>query len=415
MAPLVGNAYQVAESHGMVAGKVSGAGGSSFLMTIVDPRRRIGVTRGLPSNAGDRPCLASPRRLGPQPGGSMRTRRREPMLRRLRRMQCGMPLRVAIPRVAPAVLVVIAVIACGSDHVRPSSASNTTVLNTGIQEDHCTGANTVAAFGDSLTYALTKDGGRWAQASPTWLDTMAADLGGWCTFNGGVPSEGSAEIAVRQGGLRPRVTLSGNQITASGDEVPITAVSPSDGWSLDSNAGVLPVHGTLAGVAGNLQHRPASDTHTWSFLPDAAPTSPVSVPMGTEFLGDRELGVEDALQVIWAGTNNAVQHDAIKRDIAAMVRSLAPSARYLVIGTIPGIKDDLAATYGPRFVDLRGWLSTHGLTAAGIRSPTADDLSAVAAGGIPPSLTVEAGHFTQAGYDAIGHHLATVVVGLGWD
>jgi D-glycero-alpha-D-manno-heptose-7-phosphate kinase len=39
-------AYYVAQSHGMVAGKVSGAGGGGFLMMIVVPRRRIVVTRG---------------------------------------------------------------------------------------------------------------------------------------------------------------------------------------------------------------------------------------------------------------------------------------------------------------------------------------------------------------------------------
>ena len=45
-------AYHVAESHGMVAGKVSGAGGGGFLMMIVDPRRRIEVTRSLERECG---------------------------------------------------------------------------------------------------------------------------------------------------------------------------------------------------------------------------------------------------------------------------------------------------------------------------------------------------------------------------
>jgi D-glycero-alpha-D-manno-heptose-7-phosphate kinase len=53
------SAYQVAEAHGMVAGKVSGAGGGGFLMMIVDPRRRIEVTRSLQSECGGSvvPCL----------------------------------------------------------------------------------------------------------------------------------------------------------------------------------------------------------------------------------------------------------------------------------------------------------------------------------------------------------------------
>ena len=43
----------------MVAGKVSGAGGGGFLMMIVDPRRRIEVTRHLEQECGGSviPCL----------------------------------------------------------------------------------------------------------------------------------------------------------------------------------------------------------------------------------------------------------------------------------------------------------------------------------------------------------------------
>jgi D-glycero-alpha-D-manno-heptose-7-phosphate kinase len=45
-------AYHVAQSHGMVAAKVSGAGGGGFLMMIVDPQRRIEVTRSLEQECG---------------------------------------------------------------------------------------------------------------------------------------------------------------------------------------------------------------------------------------------------------------------------------------------------------------------------------------------------------------------------
>jgi D-glycero-alpha-D-manno-heptose-7-phosphate kinase len=57
--PTIERAYHVAESHGMVAGKVSGAGGGGFLMMIVDPRRRIEVSRSLERECGGsvNPCL----------------------------------------------------------------------------------------------------------------------------------------------------------------------------------------------------------------------------------------------------------------------------------------------------------------------------------------------------------------------
>jgi D-glycero-alpha-D-manno-heptose-7-phosphate kinase len=57
--PTIERAYNVAEANGMIAGKVSGAGGGGFLMMIVDPRRRIDVTRSLESDCGGAvtPCL----------------------------------------------------------------------------------------------------------------------------------------------------------------------------------------------------------------------------------------------------------------------------------------------------------------------------------------------------------------------
>ena len=57
--PTIEQAYHVAESHGMVAGKVSGAGGGGFLMMIVDPRRRIEVANALERECGGSvaPCL----------------------------------------------------------------------------------------------------------------------------------------------------------------------------------------------------------------------------------------------------------------------------------------------------------------------------------------------------------------------
>ena len=57
--PAIDHAYDVAELHGMVAGKVSGAGGGGFLMMVVDPRRRIEVARSLERECGGSvtPCL----------------------------------------------------------------------------------------------------------------------------------------------------------------------------------------------------------------------------------------------------------------------------------------------------------------------------------------------------------------------
>lgn len=87
----------------------------------------------------------------------------------------------------------------------------------------------------------------WRQADPTWLDTIGADLH-LDTVNFGIPSQGSAEIAVQQGGLKPLVTLVGNQIpSGSAAAITVTANDPGGGWSQYPEAGTIALHDTLAG------------------------------------------------------------------------------------------------------------------------------------------------------------------------
>ncbi|MFT4262324.1 MAG: GHMP kinase [Nocardioides sp.] len=50
--PAIERAYEVASQHGMIAGKVSGAGGGGFMMLFVDPVRRLEVERSLVAECG---------------------------------------------------------------------------------------------------------------------------------------------------------------------------------------------------------------------------------------------------------------------------------------------------------------------------------------------------------------------------
>jgi hypothetical protein len=270
----------------------------------------------------------------------------------------------------------------------------------------------VVGWGDSLTYSLTKISGKWQQADPTWLETISEDLEVE-TGNFGLPSEGSAEIAIRQGGLRPAVTVSGGQIPAGVTApVHITAVTPHDGWTQYAKAGTLKMHGSLAGTPGTLQHTVESGVETFSFVPDAAPESAIPVAPQTLFSGDEGNDYRTCTQIIWAGTNNSDEPRAITRDIASMAQWVPQPKRYLIIGTVPSVRDELSAVYGQRFVDLHGWLVSDGLAAAGI-SPTPEDGEAIAAGLIPPSLRVDSAHFTPGAYTAIGHYIADVIRARG--
>ncbi|WP_328358641.1 hypothetical protein OG976_04860 [Mycobacterium sp. NBC_00419] len=263
-------------------------------------------------------------------------------------------------------------------------------------------------WGDSLTYSLTKTGDGWTQADPTWLQTLGTDLG-VATKNFGVMSQGSAEIAVRQGGLKPTVTLAGNQLPkGTRAATQVTDISPKDGWSQYRQAGELTMHGALGDVPGTLIHNVDDGVDSFSFTPDTAPDWNRPVPAGTTFSGDQGDGYRDCIQIIWAGTNNSAQPAAIVRDVAEMVKWIPDPKRFLIVGANPETTAELKANYGKRFVDLQGWLRSDGLTAAGI-TPTADDESSIAAGEVPSSLRVDGTHLTQAAYTAIGHHLASLV------
>ena len=272
----------------------------------------------------------------------------------------------------------------------------------------------VVGWGDSLTWSAVKDGEHYKQADPTWLQTLSQDLG-VKTKNFGEPSQGSAEIAVRQGGLKPTVTLINDEIrSGTTDASSISSISPSDGWSQTQNSGTMKMRGNLAGVPGTLEHTPETSGGAFAFVPDNPPDRPVPVPPGTEFIGNQGYEYRTCVQIIWAGTNNSRQDAAILRDVASMVNYLRYPKRYLVVGTIPGTRDGLAAAYGSRFVDLRSWLVTDGLPAAGVPA-SPDDTAATASGQVPPSLYGDGTHFTQAAYTAIGHHLASVLRAQGWD
>jgi hypothetical protein len=205
------------------------------------------------------------------------------------------------------------------------------------------------------------------------------------------------------------MTLRGNQIPAGPPSaIDVTVDTPTDGWSRYAEAGTMKMHGTLVDIPGTLVHTMKAGADDFSFVPDAGRRSPVPIPSGSLFMGDDGDGYRGCLQVIWAGTNNNSQPAAIAHDIASMVDHLTNPQRYLIVGTVPDVNDQLSAAYGPHFVDLRSWLVNDGLKAAGT-DPSPSDAAAAALGNIPPSLTVDGTHFTSAAYQAIGHHLASAI------
>ncbi len=271
----------------------------------------------------------------------------------------------------------------------------------------------IACWGDSLTYSAIPDG----QASPTWPQTVANDLG-VSVYNGGVAGQGSAEIATRQGGLQPLITLQRNEI-AGGPAValPVAGIVPASGWRR-GGTGSLRMHGSIAGVVGTLRHILSDGSFT--FTPDHEVGRSMDVPPQTPFISDEGGVHQNQVVVLWTGTNSISEPEAVERDIAAMVTSLTPfTDRFLVVSNTlrrqlaEPLNRRLMTTYGNHYANLRGYLIEHGLADADIAATPADTAD-VRAGNVPSSLRWDDTHFNQRGYDVIGRYFAGLIAARKW-
>lgn len=288
--------------------------------------------------------------------------------------------------------------------------------------------STVVCWGSSSAQLLCKP----PNASPVGfadLDVtgpsamqLAVDelLPGWTVLGRGVGGETSTEIAIRQGAYTLHATFPGNQVPASGSTAVTLSAPPGDYM-------VMTVSAVIGGIEGHLAHD--AKTATWRFTRSApsADGLPTPVAARTEVVIDQGAhGVRDLPAIYWAGRNNMLHPEVVKRDIAAMVANHDPRVPYLVLGMQPGMGErigtagypvrqklnaELAEIYGERFVDVEGYLSSYALLDAGI-TPTAEDRAALAGGTNPPSLTISATdtlHLNATGREVLGRYLARIM------
>jgi hypothetical protein len=239
-------------------------------------------------------------------------------------------------------------------------------------------------------------------------------------YNGGVGGHATAQIATRQGGLQPKLTLAGNKIPAGlvypTGRVAVTAISPADGWhELPAVNIALDILGTLAGVAGFLQQDISTNNSTFYFVPFNTLSSDLTIPAGTPFICPDGDSLRDHINIIWFGPNcDRTNTAAMIRDVDSMVAHLTSANKRFYLLSITTDTDDaitantvLKAKYPTQWVDVRGYLSsTQALTDAGITA-TAADTAAIAKNYIPPSFHPNGGsHLTQAAYNVVGNFVA---------
>lgn len=268
----------------------------------------------------------------------------------------------------------------------------------GASYDSLTKSDTsrIAAWGDSIT-----EGG---SAGVPWPKLLADSLPGAHANNRGVSGETSGTIAVRQGGIV--LTVGACTIPATATPTATLAVTASVTPANLTNRPNIP--GTLAGVQGDLK-RIGTD---WTFTRTTEGKA-VTVPAGTPFKPTHAQAHRADVSIFWTGRNDAAFSwptvvSGVVAATRAMVDHLTPTLkRFLVVSVTTssiepsgstGTRPDVIATnaalkeaFPNNYVDMRRHIIDNGLALAGI-TPTAEDLAAIAADTLPPSLTADGLH-----------------------
>lgn len=129
--------------------------------------------------------------------------------------------------------------------------------------------------------------------------------------------------------------------------------------------------------------------------------------------------------IIWAGRNNGWRPDEVEADIAAMVGSLTPGSKYLVLSVLtadePGerrgeegyslfqrLNADLSRLYGPRYVAIRDELIAN----ANLR--WTEDAADVAADIVPRSLRTDTVHLNDHGQAIVAQMIESAMISNHW-
>ena len=258
----------------------------------------------------------------------------------------------------------------------------------------------VTAIGDSLTATPVGD---------SYPDRLAALLPGVTVTNRGASGNTVDELRLRLNALDLYVTVAGGTIPATVTPVSLTT-GQVVGWYTNS---ARQHNGYIAGVQGVID---VSTTGALTFTRSeaGAVTAAPGVQKFTSWWPDHS---SDTL-IVYLGANDitanvkgmeATVADHVVASTVAIVEWARPRRKQvLLMGTITRtdeprgsagynttveINTRLAALYPGRFLDIRRYLIDQAIYDAGI-TPTADDLAHMADDTLPPSIMLDARHYT---------------------
>lgn len=274
----------------------------------------------------------------------------------------------------------------------------------------------VVAIGDSLTAGYS-NGAAWGSAEkwPTILDTL---LPGATVTNEGFTGHLVDGTMITIGALKPRFTIPGGTIPASGTSVAVTT-NQVYGIPQGISAG-----GTLAGVLGVLDHTNGGG-FTFRSLNGASATGITGIH---EFKANRQGTWETKTAIIWLGRNDisnattgmeATVPDHIVASTKRLVEQLTPRVKQIMIcgvttrtteesgspqhAWVTETNDRLRDLFPEYFKSAQDYWRDEALADLGI-TPTATDTAKIAAGTIPPSIMDDETHPSKALANAMARH-----------
>lgn len=266
----------------------------------------------------------------------------------------------------------------------------------------------IVAYGDSLTAGAGGDGVTYPLTLQSLIQESIYEIP---VVNRGVGGETTNTIMARAGSIPFAV----NAFTIPSDtsSVEIGLLSSNGGAVAplrQGDGGINPVK--INGIEGKItieQESYSSKDYKYYFQRTKSGDA-VDVSNGTVIEIANNPEFSNYVPVVFMGQNGTYTNfqDLIDQinSILGMEKS---NDKFLVLGLTTGtaverasLESAMVDAFGDRYINLREYIVENGLEQTGVEA-TAEDLSAIAVGSVPPSLKSDAIHFNADGYTVIGN------------
>ncbi len=278
----------------------------------------------------------------------------------------------------------------------------------------------IVCYGDSLTAGT---GGEGVSYPLVLEENLKRDRIYIPVFNMGIGGETSITIAGRAGGI-PFCTASFT-IPEETEKAEVHFIE-EEGRKLNLlsqdggvDTGINPC--MIGGVEGCLSSEWHGDELVYYFTRSERGEE-MQIADGTAVKTWAEEQFRDYIYVVFIGQNMGFTdiQDLVRQQRAIIGLQRKQAEKYIVVGLTSGTKTEreeleraMQEEYGEKYINLREYLSSQGLDAAGIE-PTKEDLVQMERGEVPSSLLTDQVHFNAEGYRLIGNLIYDRMEELGY-